>query len=54
VFAPAVGWSFIGAGLYVSGNLPEHRIGVLMILLGPTWPPGVAKEENSVLRQAAR
>jgi NAD(P)-dependent dehydrogenase (short-subunit alcohol dehydrogenase family) len=29
--------------LNVSGNLPEHRIGALMILLGSTWPPGVAK-----------
>jgi signal transduction histidine kinase len=37
VFAPAVGWSFIGTGLYVWRNRPEHRIGLLMILLGFGW-----------------
>ena len=37
VFAPAVGWSFIGTGLFVWRNRPEHRIGLLMILLGFGW-----------------
>jgi signal transduction histidine kinase len=37
VFAPAVGWSFIGTGLWVCRNRPERRIGLLMILLGFGW-----------------
>jgi signal transduction histidine kinase len=37
VFGPAVGWSFIGTGLYVTRRRPEARIGVLMILLGFAW-----------------
>ncbi len=37
VFAPAVGWSFIGTGLWVWHNRPERRIGLLMILLGFGW-----------------
>jgi len=37
LFAPAVGWSFIGTGLYVWRYRPEQRIGVLMVLLGFGW-----------------
>ena len=37
VFAPAVGWSFIGTGLYAWRRRPESRIGTLMILLGFAW-----------------
>ena len=37
VFGPAVGWSFIGTGLYASRRRPESRIGALMILLGFAW-----------------
>jgi signal transduction histidine kinase len=37
VFGPAVGWSFIGTGLYVARQRPERRIGALMILLGFAW-----------------
>jgi len=37
VFGPAVGWSFIGTGLYASGRRPESRTGTLMILLGFAW-----------------
>jgi signal transduction histidine kinase len=37
IFGPAVGWSFIGTGLYVWLRRPETRIGVLMILLGFAW-----------------
>ena len=37
VFGPAVGWSFVGTGLYVVRRRPERRIGVLMILLGFGW-----------------
>jgi signal transduction histidine kinase len=37
VFGPAVGWSFIGTGLYAWARFPESRIGVLMVLLGFAW-----------------
>ena len=37
VFGPAVGWSFIGTGLYAWRLRPESRTGALMILLGFAW-----------------
>jgi signal transduction histidine kinase len=37
IFGPAVGWSFIGTGLYVWRRRPEIRIGALMMLLGFAW-----------------
>ena len=37
VFAPAVGWSFVGTGLYAWRRRPESRIGALMVLLGFAW-----------------
>jgi signal transduction histidine kinase len=37
IFGPAVGWSFIGTGLYVWLRRPEIRIGALMMLLGFAW-----------------
>src|SRR3954466_14766911 len=37
VFGPAVGWSFIGTGLYAWGRRPESRTGALMVLLGFAW-----------------
>jgi signal transduction histidine kinase len=37
IFGPAVGWSFIGTGLYVWRRRPETRTGALMILLGFAW-----------------
>jgi signal transduction histidine kinase len=37
MFGPAVGWSFVGTGLYASRRRPESRIGALMILLGFAW-----------------
>jgi signal transduction histidine kinase len=49
VFAPAVGWSFIGTGLYVSCCRPEHRIGLLMILLGFGWFLDASEAANAPL-----
>jgi signal transduction histidine kinase len=49
VFAPAVGWSFVGTGLYVWRNRPEHRVGVLMILLGFGWLFDAADAANAPL-----
>jgi signal transduction histidine kinase len=37
IFAPAVGWSFIGTGLYAHHRRPENRTGMLMVLLGFAW-----------------
>jgi signal transduction histidine kinase len=37
VFGPAVGWSFIGTGLYAWRLRPESRTGALMVLLGFAW-----------------
>ncbi len=37
VFGPAVGWSFVGAGLYAWGRRPESRFGLLMVLVGFAW-----------------
>ena len=37
VFAPAVGWSFVGTGLYAWRHRPDARIGLFMVLLGFFW-----------------
>jgi signal transduction histidine kinase len=37
VFGPAVGWSFVGTGLYAWRRRPESRTGALMVLLGFAW-----------------
>jgi hypothetical protein len=37
IFGPAVGWSFVGTGLYAWRRRPESRIGLLMVLLGFAW-----------------
>ena len=36
-FGPAVGWSFIGTGLYARRRAPESRAGTLMVLIGFAW-----------------
>jgi signal transduction histidine kinase len=37
ILGPAVGWNFIGTGLYARHRMPESRVGVLMVLLGFAW-----------------
>ena len=37
VFGPAVGWSFIGTGLYAQRRRPDSRAGTLMVLMGFAW-----------------
>ena len=49
IFGPAVGWSFVGTGLYAWRRRPESRIGVLMILLGFAWFLSVLETANSPL-----
>jgi signal transduction histidine kinase len=49
LFVPAIGWSFIGTGLFVWRKRPERRIGVLMILLGFGWFLDAADAANAPL-----
>jgi signal transduction histidine kinase len=37
IFGPAVGWGFIGTGLYAWRREPSNRTGMLMVLLGFAW-----------------
>src|SRR3954469_5486284 len=49
VLAIAVGWSFIGAGLYAWWRRPEHGTGPLMTLVGFVWFLGGLTYANSAL-----
>jgi hypothetical protein len=49
IFGPAVGWSFIGTGLYASRRRPESRTGALMIALGFAWFLSTIGAANSAL-----
>src|SRR3954468_6681397 len=49
VLAIAVGWSFIGAGLYAWWRRPEHRTGPLMTFVGFVWFLGGLTYANSAL-----
>jgi signal transduction histidine kinase len=37
IFGPAVGWSFVGVGLYAWRRRPQSRTGELMVVLGFAW-----------------
>jgi signal transduction histidine kinase len=37
ILGPAIGWSFIGTGIYAWRRRPESRTGELMVLLGFAW-----------------
>jgi signal transduction histidine kinase len=37
IFGPAIGWSFVGPGLYAWRLRPLSRTGVLMVVLGFAW-----------------
>ena len=49
IFGPAVGWSFIGTGLYAWRRRPESRTGALMVLLGFAWFVYTLQAANSPL-----
>ncbi len=49
IFGPAVGWSFVGTGLYASRQRPESRIGALMVALGFAWFLSTLGAANSPL-----
>jgi signal transduction histidine kinase len=48
-FGAAVGWNFIGTGLYAWRKRPESRIGALMVLLGFAWFLSTLESSNSPL-----
>ena len=49
IAAPAVGWSFVGTGLYAWRARPENRVGALMVLLGFAWFNSTLLNANSAL-----
>jgi signal transduction histidine kinase len=53
IFGPAVGWSFIGTGLYAARRRPESRTGQLMVLLGFAWFVAGLSFANSALVYSA-
>jgi signal transduction histidine kinase len=49
IFGPAVGWGFIGTGLYAWRREPDNRTGMLMVLLGFAWLASTLESANSAL-----
>jgi signal transduction histidine kinase len=49
IFGPAVGWGFIGTGLYAWRREPENRTGKLMVLLGFAWLTSTLDSANSAV-----
>jgi signal transduction histidine kinase len=49
IFGPAVGWSFVGTGLYARRTRPESRTGELMVWLGFAWFVSALNFANSPL-----
>ena len=49
VFQPAVGWIFIGTGLYAWRRRPESRTGALMVAMGFAWLLAALEAANSPL-----
>ncbi len=47
IFGPAVGWGFVGAGLFAWRREPENRTGRLMVLLGFAWLVSTLESANS-------
>jgi signal transduction histidine kinase len=49
VFQPAVGWIFVGTGLYAWRRRPESRTGALMVAMGFAWLLAALEVANSPL-----
>jgi signal transduction histidine kinase len=49
VFGPAVGWSFVGTGVYAWRRRPESRTGELMVWFGFAWFLSALHFANSAL-----
>jgi signal transduction histidine kinase len=48
-FGPAVGWGFVGTGLYAWRREPDNRTGMLMVLLGFAWLSSTLEAANAAL-----
>jgi signal transduction histidine kinase len=49
IFGPAVGWGFVGTGLYAWRREPSNRTGMLMVLLGFAWLSSTLDSANSAV-----
>jgi signal transduction histidine kinase len=49
ILQPAVGWSFVGTGLYASRRRPDSRTGLLMIAMGFAWFLAALDASNSAV-----
>ena len=49
IFGPAVGWGFIGTGLWAWRREPANRTGTLMVALGFAWLLSTLEAANSAL-----
>jgi signal transduction histidine kinase len=49
IFGPAVGWGFVGTGLYAWRREPENRTGRLMVVLGFAWLLSTLEAADSAL-----
>src|SRR3954451_16023045 len=47
VFQPAVGWIFVGTGLYAWRRRPESRIGALLVAMGFAWYVSALEAANA-------
>jgi signal transduction histidine kinase len=49
IFGPAVGWGFVGTGLWAWRREPENRTGKLLVLLGFAWLFSTLEASNAAL-----
>jgi signal transduction histidine kinase len=49
IFGPAVGWGFVGTGLWAQRREPANRTGLLMVLLGFAWLLSTLEASNAAL-----
>ncbi|HEX5617924.1 MAG TPA: sensor histidine kinase [Solirubrobacteraceae bacterium] len=49
ILQPAVGWSFVGTGLYASRRRPDSRTGLLMVAMGFAWFLAALDASNSAV-----
>ena len=49
IFGPAVGWGFVGTGLWAWRREPANRTGLLLVLLGFAWLLSTLEASNAAL-----
>jgi signal transduction histidine kinase len=49
IFGPAVGWGFVGTGLWAWRREPRNRTGFLLVLLGFAWLLSTLEASNAAL-----